>query len=72
MKNREKKGNFTSVKSALKILPRHNSVIPFQIKGHTIRGHTAYFISDQDSKKGKDPNIHIIDGIHNIKEKNIC
>ena len=27
----------------------------------------AYFISDQDSKKGTDPNIHIIDGIHNIK-----
>ena len=27
----------------------------------------AYFISDQDSKKGKSPNVHIIDGIHNIK-----
>ena len=24
-------------------------------------------ISNQDSKIGKDPNIHIIDGIHNIK-----
>ena len=29
----------------------------------------AYFISDQDSKKGKDPNLHIIDSIHNIKGK---
>ena len=29
----------------------------------------AYFISDQDPKKGRDPNIHIIDGIHDIKEK---
>ena len=29
----------------------------------------AYFISDQDSKKGKDPDIHIIDGIDNIKER---
>ena len=29
----------------------------------------AYFISDHDSRKGKDPNIHIIDGIHNIKWK---
>ena len=37
--------------------------------GHVIKGHTAYFISDQDFKKGKDPNIHIIDGIHNIKGK---
>ena len=30
-------------------------------------GHTAYFISDHDLKKGKEPNINIIDGIHNIK-----
>ena len=29
----------------------------------------AYFISNQDSKNGNDPNIHIIDGIHNIKGK---
>ena len=29
----------------------------------------AYFISDQDSTKGKDPNINIINGIHNIKGK---
>ena len=38
-----------------------------KIKEHTIKGHMAYFISNQDSKKGKDPNIHIIDGIHHIK-----
>ena len=38
-----------------------------KIKGHTIKGHMAYFISDQDSKKGKDLNIHIVDGISNIK-----
>ena len=29
----------------------------------------AYFISDEDSTKGKDPNITIINGIHNIKGK---
>ena len=29
----------------------------------------VYFISDQDSKKGKDPKIHIIDGIDNINRK---
>ena len=40
-----------------------------KIKGHTIKGHMAYFNSDQDSIKGKDPNIHIIDGIHSIKGK---
>ena len=29
----------------------------------------AYFISNQESTKGKDPNINIINGIHNIKGK---
>ena len=29
----------------------------------------AYFISSHDSTKGKDPNINIINGIHNIKGK---
>ena len=29
----------------------------------------AYFISNQDSTKGKDPNINIVNGIHNIKSK---
>ena len=57
------------VKSILKILPRHNGIIPIKIKGHTITGHTAYFITDQDSTKGWDPNINIINGIHNIKGK---
>ena len=52
-----------------KILPRHNDVVPIKTKGHTIIGHTAYCISDQDSTKGEDPNINIINGIHNIKDK---
>ena len=51
------------------IPPRHNGVIPNKIKGHTITGHMAYFISDQDSTKGKDVNINIINGIHHIKGK---
>ena len=32
-------------------------------------GHIAYFISNQDYAKGKDPNINIVNGIHNIKGK---
>ena len=48
---------------------RHNSIIAIKINGHTITGHTAYFISNQDSTKGKDPNINIINIIHNIKGK---
>ena len=51
----EQKANVTIVKSTLKILPRHNGIVPIKIKGHTMKGHMAYFISEQDSKKGKDP-----------------
>ena len=29
----------------------------------------AYFITDEDSTKGRDPNINIFNGIHNIKGK---
>ena len=51
------------------IPPRHNGVIPIKIKGHSITGHMACFISDQESTKGNDPNINIVNGIHNIKGK---
>ena len=68
-KNREQKATIGVVKSTLKIPPRHNGVIPIKIKGHTITGHTAYFIADQDSTKERDPNINIINGIQNIKGK---
>ena len=52
------------VKSTLKIPLRHNVVIPIKIKGHSITGQTALFISNQESTKGKDPNINIVKGIH--------
>ena len=68
-RNCEQKATIGIVKSTLKIPPRHNGIIPIKIKGHTIKGHVAYFISDQDSTKGKDQNITIINGIHNIKGK---
>ena len=54
-RNCEQKANVAIVKSTLKKPPRHNSVIPIKIKGHTIKGHMAYFISDHDSKKGRIP-----------------
>ena len=68
-RNCEQKSTLGIVKSTLKIPLRHNDIIPIKIKSHTIMGHMAYFISDQDSTKGKDPNINIINGIHNIKGK---
>ena len=68
-RNCEQKATIGIVKSTLKIPPRHNGIIPINIKGHIIKGHIAYFISDQDSTKWKDLNINIINGIHNIKGK---
>ena len=68
-RNCEQKATIGVVMSTLKIQPRHNGVIPIKIKGHIIKGPMAYFISNQDSTKGKDANINIINGIHNIKGK---
>ena len=47
------------VKSTLNIPLRHNSIIPITIKGKSITGQMTCFISDQESTKGKDPNINI-------------
>ena len=58
-----------TVKSTLKIPPRHNGVVPIKISGPLITTHTAYFITDDSIPKGRDPNINIIDGIHKIKDR---
>ena len=58
-----------TVKSTLKIPTRHNGVIPIKINGPIIKTHMAYFLTDDSTPKGKDPNINIIDGIHKIKGK---
>ena len=70
-RNCKQKVTMGIVKSTFKIPPRHNGIIPIKIKGHSITGHMAYFISNQDSTKGKDPNINIVNGIHNIKGKHL-
>ena len=57
------------VKLTLKILPRHNGVIPIKITGQTLKEHMAYFITNDDSTKGKYPSINIINGLHDIKGK---
>ena len=58
-----------TVKSTLKIPPRHTGVIPIKISGPIIKTHMVYFLTDDSTPKGKDPNINIIDGIHKIKGK---
>ena len=55
-----------TVKSTLKILPRHNGVVPIKISGQQLTTDAAHFVTDDSTHKGKDPNIHIIDGIHKI------
>ena len=65
----EQKTTIGIVKSTLKITPQHKGIIPVKIKGHTIKGHMAYFITNQDPTKGKKPNINIINDINNIKGK---
>ena len=65
--NCEQKATIGIVKSTLKILLRHNDAIPIKITGQAINEHMTYFITDEDSTKGRDPNINIINGIHNIK-----
>ena len=68
-RNCEQKVTIGIVKLTLKILPEHNGVVPNRITGQTIKEHMAYFITDEDSTKGRDPNINIINSIHNIKGK---
>ena len=55
--------------STLKIPPRHNGVMPIKISGPIIKTHMTYFLTDDSTPKGRDPNINIISGIHKIKGK---
>ena len=68
-RNCEWKATIDIVKLTFKIPPRHNGVVPIRIIGQAINEHKAYSITDEDSTKGGDPNINIINGIHNIKGK---
>ena len=63
------KATIGTVKSTLRIPPQHNGVIPIKISGPIIEEHMAYFITDDNIPKGKDLNINIISGIHEIKGK---
>ena len=58
-----------TVKSTLKIPPWHNGVIPVKISGPIIKTCMAYFLTDDSTPKGRDPNINIISDIHKIKSK---
>ena len=65
------KATIGTVKSTLKIPPRHNGVVPIKISRPSITTDTAHFIADDSTHKGKDPNISIIEGIHKIKGRSM-
>ena len=43
--------------------------MPIKIDGPIIEEQMAYFITDNNTSKGRDPNINIISSIHRIKDK---
>ena len=65
----DQKATIGTVKSMLSIPPQHNGVMPIKISGPIIEEHMAYFITDDNTSKGKDPNINIISSIYKIKNK---
>ena len=62
------KTTIVTVKSTLRIPPQHNGVVPIKISGPIIETHMAYFLTNGNTPKGRDPNINIISG-HKIKGK---
>ena len=52
-----------------KIPPRNKGPKPIRIKGCDLRDHMSYFIHNQHTKKGLDPNICVIYSIYDIKGK---
>ena len=63
----DRKATIGTVKSTLRIPPQHYGVMPIKISGPIIEAHMAYFITDDNTPKGKDLNINLISGIHKIK-----
>ena len=68
-RNCEQKATIDTVKSSLKIPLQHNGVVPIKISGPVIKQQMAYFLTDNNSTKGRDPNINIINSIYKIKGK---
>ena len=44
-------------------------MVPIKISGPLITTQIPYFLTDDSTPKGRDPNINIIDGIHKIKDR---
>ena len=68
-RNCEQKATLCTLKSTPRISLQQNGVVPIKIIGPIIKEQMAFFITDDNTTKGRDPNIHIINGIHKIKGK---
>ena len=68
-RNCEQKATIGTAKSSLKIPPQHNVIVPIKISGPIIKEPDGIFLIDDNSTKGRDPNINIINGIHKVKGK---
>ena len=68
-RNCKQKTIIGTVKSTLKIPPQHNGIVAIKINGPIIEEQMAYFLTDDNTTKGRDPNINMINGIHKIKGK---
>ena len=69
MRNCEQKAIIGTVKLSPYIPPQHNGIVPIKISGPVIKEQMAYFLTDENSTKDRDPNINIINSIHKIKGK---
>ena len=63
----EQKATIGTVKLTLKIPPQHNGDVPIKISRPIIEEWMAYFITDDNITKGREPNINIINSICKIK-----
>ena len=61
------KATIGTVRSMLRIPPWHNGVVPIKISGTIIEESMVFFITDDNTSKGKHLNINIISSIHKIK-----
>ena len=57
-RNYEQKATIGIVKLNLKIPPRHNSVVPIKITGHTIKEHMAYLSLMRTHKRKRPKHKH--------------
>ena len=69
IRNCEQQHNTAVVKSPLKIPPRHNGIIPVTIRGNNLKVPMGHLINNQHINRRPDPNIHVLDGIYNIKDR---